>query len=42
MNEILMIAFTAVIAISTVIYTIVTFRLWKAHRDHSMSRGPLC
>src|ERR1017187_5618226 len=30
MNEVLTTVFTAVIAASTVIYTIVTFRLWKA------------
>ena len=29
MNEVLMTVFTAVIAVSTIIYTIVTFRLWK-------------
>jgi hypothetical protein len=29
MNEILMTVFTAVIAVSTIIYTIVTYRLWK-------------
>ena len=30
MNETLMTVFTAVIAVSTVIYTIVTIKLWKA------------
>ena len=30
MNEVFMIVFTAVIAISAVVYTIVTFKLWKA------------
>ncbi|MBZ5594339.1 MAG: hypothetical protein LAP39_19020 [Acidobacteriia bacterium] len=30
MNEVLMTVFTAVIAVSTIIYTIFTFRLWKA------------
>ncbi len=29
MNEVLMTVFTAVIAVSTIIYTIVTYRLWK-------------
>lgn len=30
MNEVFMIVFTAVAAISTVVYTIVTFKLWNA------------
>ena len=30
LNDILMVGFTAMIAVSTVVYTVVTHRLWKA------------